>query len=159
MLTLAFYIGRGNMFDRVIRWATRSNVSHVEILTELPETFENVGTFATVLGSSPRDGGVREVEIEWNPEHWQVIEVPWAPADAVARARAEIGAGYDWLGILLSQVLALHRGSRARWYCSELVIHLIGPPGAQLSPGELRDLLFFMNNVVATSQCRAVSGR
>lgn len=143
MLTLAFYVGRGNLFDRVIRWATRSNVSHVEILTVLPEIVDGGGFVATVLGSSSRDGGVREVEIEWHPENWQVIEVPWAPADALQKARSEIGAGYDWVGILLSQMLALRRGSRERWYCSELVIHLIGPPGAQLSPGELRDLLLW----------------
>lgn len=159
MLTLAFYVGRGTVFDRLIRWATRSRVSHVEFLTELPEIIEGVGWRATVLGASPRDGGVREVEIDWHPDHWQVIEVPWAPADTIDRARAEIGAGYDWLGILLSQVLALHRGSRRRWYCSELVVDILGIPGAQLSPGDLHGLVVFGNTIAAKSQHRAVSGR
>lgn len=135
VLYLAFYKGHGRMADQIIRWATRSGYSHVEII--LGDTVE--GRMARAISASGRDGGVRETRIDFGTGRWDIIAVPWAdPAEALARARACIGLHYDWMGLVLSQVLHLRRSAPDRWFCSELVAHALGLPTPQtLSPGDL----------------------
>lgn len=56
---LAFYKGEGDWVDKVVRWWTKSQYSHVEVI---------VGD--TWYSSSPRDGGVRSMQMEdYNAEH------------------------------------------------------------------------------------------
>jgi hypothetical protein len=51
---------------------------------------------------------------------------PWHPFDAFARARAWIGAPYDFTGILMSQFLNTRRQAADRWFCSELCGYALG---------------------------------
>lgn len=133
MMRLALYKGRGDLFDKAIRWWTKSRYSHCELV--LPN-----GLFLT---SSPRDGGVRAKVIVPDPAQWDFIELPGLdPREVWDSFMLELGAGYDWKGIVGSQVLHLGIESRQRWFCSELCASLIGlDHPAQYSPGHLAVVL------------------
>ena len=110
MIRLALYKAPGDTYDRLIRAWTRSLYSHCELV--LPD-----GRFVT---SSPRDGGVRAKVIEQDPAVWDFLPLPWIQAAHVEQLlEQEAGAGYDWLGILGSQILPAGIQSRSRWFCSE----------------------------------------
>lgn len=132
----AFYRGRGRISDHVIRAATRSPFSHVELIRqdERPRRGETV----RCISASLRDGGVRIKDITLDAGKWDVYAVPWAPEDAWARAEAQLGEPYELWTMMFSQLLNLRRNRRGSWHCSELVGHALGlsMPHAK-SPGDL----------------------
>lgn len=146
MMHLAFYKARGTVADRVIRWFTRSDYSHVEILIgcdAIPS-----GPFSWVaFSSSGRDGGVRSTLIHFDEGAWDFIPAPWADESRVQLAEAsQSGLRYDWPGLFLSQVLNLRRGASRRWFCSELVAWTLGLPNpSTLSPGDLAKWVAHLN--------------
>lgn len=142
---LAFYNGEGGPIDAAIRFVSRSEFSHVELI-DMSRLHDPRGTPA--VSASWRDWGVRRKLITFRPDHWKIVSVPWAAQDAWTRAEAHLGAGYDYLGVALSQILALRRGDRRRWFCSELCAMAIGlrAPVA-FSPGGLFEAVKDMNRV------------
>jgi len=53
-----------------------------------------------------------------------------------------LGAGYDYTGILFSQVLAFGRHDESRWFCSEIIAASLGLPNPQrVSPQFLFDVV------------------
>lgn len=136
-LTLAFYVGRGNVGDRAIRMATRSPFSHVEMLAPYFNPRKRV---MLAISASPRDGGVREKMIDFHPARWTFMELrPWYAAHAYDRALTQVGQGYDWTAIAFTFALALGRQSPNRRTCSELVAAALGfdCDAAATSPGSL----------------------
>lgn len=136
------YIGEGDWRDRAIRWATDSEISHSELALVDHET-----TWCRAISASARDGGVRIKDIDLGSGNWMVQRVgAWADVEACRWARAWLGYGYDWKGILMSQTLAFHRHSESRKFCSELVGLALGlhRPNT-LSPGTLRYRIDEMN--------------
>lgn len=131
MIRLALYTAPGDTYDRLIRAWTRSPYSHCELV--LPD-----GRFVT---SSPRDGGVRAKVIEQDPAVWDFLPLPWIQAAHVEHLlEQEAGAGYDWLGILGSQILPAGIQSRLRWFCSEFCAHVLDLEQPQrYSPGQLAE--------------------
>lgn len=153
-VTLAFYRGRGDVVDRVIRWMTRSLYSHVEIIWWCGTHGDDGLPEALAFSASSRDGGVRTRVIGMDPDHWDYVTIPWACQQRVAvLSRSEDGAGYDYLGIVLSQILHLRRSSGRRWFCSEIVGHALGLPFPQtLSPGDLHALVTRINHICGTGE-------
>ncbi|WP_319533439.1 hypothetical protein [uncultured Cohaesibacter sp.] len=142
MITLAFYRGRGRLFDRFVRLWTRSAYSHVELV----ERVVGYGETATAWSSSPRDGGVRSKAITFTADKWELVPVDWAPTDAPGRISLDAGAKYDWLGILLSQILPIQWHSDDRWFCSEIIADVLDFPDPHtISPGELKALVDFQH--------------
>lgn len=143
MITLAFYKGRAasrwhRLQDAVIRWATRGQYSHVELIAGPAQ----LGNVAECLSASGRDGGVRAKRIYLRPEAWHLVEMPEVSDELATYILARIGARYDYLGILLCQVLALGRHDPGRWFCSEIIAEALGIPQPQrISPQGLFDLL------------------
>lgn len=134
MIELAFYKARGNWQDALIRYATRSEFSHVEMST--------VRTGSTFLGygSSNRDGGVvaaRPVSIK--PGNWQFVKVPGFNTDMAARfIESHKGEGYDWLAIAFTHLLRFNWHNPDKWTCSEIIAAALGMGEPQeLSPGSL----------------------
>ena len=73
------------------------------------------------------DGGVRAKHIELNIEHWDLYPVPWASAAHIEALFARHqGKGYDWPGILLSQLLPVAIDHRERMFCSEFCAAALG---------------------------------
>ncbi|MCV6548538.1 MAG: hypothetical protein OIF56_14870 [Cohaesibacter sp.] len=137
MITLAFYKGRGGLFAALIRFATRSKYSHVELVRGRPA----YGQTALCFSSSERDGGVRAKEIMLDPDKWDLVTFPSPPLRAIDFVKSQSGRGYDWLGIVLSQILNLNRGQKKRWYCSEICAHALDIQPTNLSPGALYGLV------------------
>ena len=131
MVKLAFYKGEGNWVDKVVRWWTKSQYSHVEVI---------VGD--TWISSSPRDGGVRSMRMEsYNAEHWDIIGYPGVSAsDVFDLFRNTKGSKYDFIGILFSQVLPIGLHSNTKWYCSEWAAEL-KYDNTNISPQELYELV------------------
>lgn len=127
-MRLAFYRGRRTISDRVICAVTRSEFSHVECLAD----------DGRAISSSGRDGGVRWKSISFHPNRWEIVEVPWAPPDAVDRIATHLGSRYDFWGLLGSQLLNFRRQSNQRWFCSEICAHALGMAAPhRYSPGDL----------------------
>jgi hypothetical protein len=115
---LAFYKAKnGDIFDKLIAWWTRSPYSHCEIV---------IGN--KWYSSSPRDGRVRKAIIEPNPDSWDYIDVPMNTMDEVlveTLFKKYDGAKYDFMGILLSQILPLGMHSKSKWFCSEICAYVL----------------------------------
>lgn len=150
-VTLAFYKAKGDRIDRAIRWWTASPYSHVELINWRRTVDARDRPEALAVSASHRDGGVRARVIAMTPGHWDYVPVPWADALRIwSRAHDLIGAGYDYPGLVLSQVLNLRRGFRQRWFCSELIAHLLDlPRPSAYSPGDLHDLLLLLGDTRA----------
>ncbi|MGH8073653.1 MAG: YiiX/YebB-like N1pC/P60 family cysteine hydrolase [Lysobacter sp.] len=63
---------------------------------------------------------------------YEIVEFPARdPAKVIAAARAQIGAGYDWLGVLGIGFRRRWQGADT-WFCSELVAHAFHAAGEPL---------------------------
>lgn len=139
MLKFAFYKAPGDLTDRVIRLASRSQYSHVEFVTQ----------DGLCISASKRDGGkVREKQITFRPGHWDIVEVPgdYASAATFAAWMAAQAVPYCMLGAITS-VTPFHLNRRGRVFCSELMGlicnaggHDIADPW-RLTPGEFHTIL------------------
>lgn len=115
MMHLAFYRGEGKIVDRLVRWWTQGKYSHCEMV------FSDGMYFSADAWSNK----VRYATIKANPANWDFVELGINPKEELAvRAwcDSQNGKGYDWVGILLSQILPLKAHSKRRWFCSELCV-------------------------------------
>lgn len=136
---LALYKAPGDLTDRAVRLWTRSVYSHCELVL-------SDGRF---VSSSPRDGGVRAKCIEPSSSTWDFVALPWVQQEDVEAAlEREGGTGYDWVGIIGSQLLPVGIHSRKRWFCSEFCGAVMGlEKPERYSPGELAELVAWMVRV------------
>ena len=115
MAKIAFYKARDHVFNAAVSWWTRGPYSHCELIVD-----------GKSYSSSFRDGGVRVKEIEYDPEHWDIVDAPWVDeAAAVAWFQANMGKGYDVLG-LVGFVVRRVEDDRNRYFCSEAVAKACG---------------------------------
>ena len=112
---LALYKAKGNWVDLLIRVFTNSKYSHVEIV-------HNKDWYS----SSPRDGGVRIKQIVNDGNSWDFIEVDINKERLYQKYREYKGKGYDFKGILLSNVLPIGWHSKDKAICSEFVADVLG---------------------------------
>lgn len=120
VITLALYKGKGQLFNAAIRLWTGSEISHCELV--MPD--------GRWLSASAMDGGVRAKRIDYKPEHWELIPVPWANACWIEEVfERHQGKGYDWAGIFLSQLLGSGLHSERRMFCSEFCAVALGFTG------------------------------
>jgi len=122
MIKLHFYKAPGDVEDKLIRlWqsfprkTSGAKYSHVEIEID-NVTFSadaNLGRVVSVISKS-------------HPPHaWDTIDLPCKDArEAMAFCRAQVGKGYDYIGIFTAQILALRFDDPKRWFCSELAAHV-----------------------------------
>lgn len=112
---IAFYKAKGNWIDLLIRVFTNSKYSHVEIIIN-----------KDWYSSSPRDGGVRIKQIVDDGNSWDFIEVEIDKERLYQKYREYKGKGYDFKGILLSNILPFGWNSKDKTTCSEFVADVIG---------------------------------
>lgn len=139
MIRVAFYKAKGNWQDWIIRKWTSGPYSHCELV---------IGDLW--LSASPREKVVRYKAIKDTGE-WDFV----SPDLDVAQvkiiqdwAALELGCGYDWLGIFMTQLINFNRQDPHRWFCSELVTAalqqvgmLTGVTPHQTDPNELYAML------------------
>jgi hypothetical protein len=127
--TLAFYKGKGLFGDKLIRWWTKSDYSHTELVIN-----------GQSYSASERKGekGARVKSIVFNPDHWDFVEIEADTDYALKVFTKHKGKGYDWLGILFSQILPLNLDHPSRVFCSELNAAMLGlDKPASYSPEKL----------------------
>lgn len=128
-MKMAFYKGKGNFFDAVVRFVTRSEYSHCEIVID-----------GVCWSSSPRDGGVRQATINLQSGHWDVIDLQGDVPLVLAWFLANEGARYDWVG-LIRTMIPFFPHSKTKWFCSEACGAALGIQANTLSPQDLFDRL------------------
>lgn len=131
----AFYKGTrpgiSGLYNRIVRWWTRSEYSHCELV--FSGGFSGSASFI--------DGGVRLKVIDFDPEKWDVIELPGdLEADAFIWFLDHRGANYDLLGnihFIVSRVA----NSEKRWFCSEAIGAALGMTEAwRFDPASLAEI-------------------
>ncbi len=143
-LSVAFYVAKGGLLNRLIRWWTGGVESHVELVVG----FKKNGDMYCVSASA-MDGGVRKKIISPKFGCWELVPVPWVDYDeALSLFDEEDGSGYDYYGIFASQVLPRGFHSKSRWFCSEFVAHCCGLKAPhRYSPHQLRIVLEDINGI------------
>lgn len=118
-MMLAFYKGwRGGLaglFDAAVRWWTRGQYSHCEI----------VFSDGMAASASVRDGGVRFKRISFDHSRWDFVPVAGDERAVRTWFAAHEGAGYDFLG-LFGFVWRREPGAARRWFCSEACAAALG---------------------------------
>jgi hypothetical protein len=136
MLCAAFYkgthAGLPGIYNRLVRWWTRSQYSHVELV------FDDIAS----ASASYMDGGVRFKAIEFDPALWDFVGLPEElEAGAWRWFNAHLGDAYDLLGNLHFVVSAVGNDKR-KWFCSEAVAAALGMPNPErFDPGTLHAAL------------------
>lgn len=119
-LIAAFYKstrpGLQGLYNIVVRAVTQGKYSHCELIFS-----DGLAASASFL-----DGGVRFKRIDFDPEHWDFIELP-AHLESVARAWFELneGKGYDILGNIRFLFFPVPE-QRDKYMCSESIGSSVG---------------------------------
>lgn len=139
MFAVAFYKvtrpGIQGLYNRLVRWWTRSPYSHCEMI------------FSDGLSASSSflDGGVRFKEIEYKPENWDIVELP---IEFEKEARLWFiqheGDSYDVIGNI-GFVIGSVDDSKRKWFCSEVIMASLGieEPG-KFSPSTALPVIRFI---------------
>jgi len=130
-----FYKGgkKGTRFTGwLIRRWTRSEFEHVEL---------DFGKFSS-FGSSGYDGGCRWKQIDYkkHSERWTAVKLKKNPSeihDMILHCDKHYNNKYDYCAIFFWHFLPFRRQNPRKWYCSELVAHILGIKPEQVSPGKL----------------------
>ena len=106
---------------KIIKWGTRSDFFHVEIAVNN----KWIGAH-TETGIEVHDFE----ESHRNPLfEYYVLEIDDLTDKQIGKfwefVHGEVGTGYDWKGIYLTQVLHLDWESKDRWFCSEIVTKML----------------------------------
>jgi len=151
-IRVAFYKKSDGVLHRLIRWWTKSEYSHAELI--LPDdVWISISPFLNSRVS------IRKNE-NFCIENWDFVEL------AVTKEQLEIiwafyeltkDQKYDWIGMFLSQFLPFHIKARRKWYCSEWITYALRISGvlkweqvqiydqADLSPGYLFHIVTIKN--------------
>ncbi|HEV2612548.1 MAG TPA: hypothetical protein VGU61_19960 [Noviherbaspirillum sp.] len=136
MLRAAFYKGTRpgipGIYNRLVRWWTRSPYSHCELVF-----FD--GRSAS---SSFMDGGVRFKKIDFNPDHWDFVDLPlYLEVPARDWFMQHMGQPYDILGNI-HFILSPIGHDKRKWFCSEAMAAALGfEDPHRYDPGTLHSAL------------------
>tara|TARA_B100000287_G_scaffold262190_1_gene246711 strand:- start:5908 stop:6480 length:573 start_codon:yes stop_codon:yes gene_type:complete len=148
-IKVAFYKAKGNWFNSIIRWWTKSKYSHAELVLPNNVTWIGISPFLTSTVES-------RFHLDCDYNNWDFVEL-----EITNKQHATIldffeetkGCRYDWVGMLLSQFLPFSIKRRSKWYCSEWIAYALRVSGAldwqtikiydqsDLSPGTLYKII------------------
>lgn len=117
-MKIALYKGKGGsllnkIVNGAIRFWTRGPYSHAELVFSDGVWFSTDPAALVVrLNPAGYDEGYDFVDVFVTEEQERVVR---------AWAISQVGKGYDWVGIFLSQFLPLGVQEPNRWFCSEIV--------------------------------------
>lgn len=114
-LVFAFYKGRGNLVDRIIRWGTRSIYSHVELIFPDGQWFS---TSTDEFDMKVRFAYKSPILSDWEFVIITVGEI--AGLRARLMANQLVGRSYDWVGILFSKIFNRNIHDKDRYSCDEV---------------------------------------
>lgn len=120
-IKIAFFVGKGNWKNKVIRWWTKSPFSHVELVLPDEKTWISISPFLTSKVAA-------RVKEHISRDNWKFVEIEVTEQQVkVIKEFYEFteGCRYDWIGMLLSQFLPFHIKRRNKWYCSEWIAYAL----------------------------------
>lgn len=149
-IKIAFFKGDKKKFHhRFIRWWTKSIYSHAELVLPDGETWVSISPFIySQVGA--------RIKTHFDEKDWDFIifDASEKQIHSLKEFISETtGDGYDWPGMLMSQVLPFIIKSRQKWYCSSWIAHALSHAGIikwrklgiyeipDLHPGKLYHLL------------------
>ena len=120
-IKVAFYKGKGDFLNGVVRWWTKSVYSHAELV--LPDGY-------TWIGISPflksRVSSRKKIIIDYSEWDFITLNVTEEQANIIMEFFEDTeGQRYDWIGMLLSQFLPCKIKHKKRWYCSEWIAYAL----------------------------------
>lgn len=149
-IKVAFF--KGSISSRLhtfVRWWTKSTYSHAEIVLDKGHTWVSISPF--LYSKVEKRTDVRECS-----EDWDFLEIPVSDTQLSALEdfiEETVGDGYDWFGMISSQLLPLIIKGKRKWYCSQWIAHALAHAGIfkwskvgiydtpDLHPGRLYDIL------------------
>jgi hypothetical protein len=137
MVCLAMYKGKGLIGNALIRWWTKSQYSHCELVVD-----------GVCYSSSLMDRGVRSKSIALKPDHWDLLTLPnhFGPLILDYYSKTK-GNSYSWKDLFLSQILNWNHDENGASFCSEWCAKALGIPNPTLySPRTLFDLVSWMQD-------------
>ena len=160
-IKVAFFKGSGRIRDRFIRWFTRSKFSHVELVTP------DGGWIGIFPPDSPRVR--KDFPAKVSHLDWEVININISSEQLLIINnfyKKTMSQKYDWIGMIISNILPYRVKHVERWYCSEWVGYALASSGIipwkyilnfsrkELSPGDLYLILKDIenNNTVYTEE-------
>jgi hypothetical protein len=154
-IQIAFFKGDKNEWHhRFVRWWTKSPYSHAEIVLD-GDTWVSISPFLFTRVAA-------RVRTHVPPEDWDYLDFKVTPEELHALKdfiSETTGDGYDWPGMLLSQVLPFIIKGKGRWYCSSWIAHALSHAGIvkwkklgiyefpDLHPGRLHDILIQLADI------------
>lgn len=149
LIRIAFFRGdQREWHHRFIRWWTRSPYSHAEIVLD-GDTWVSISPFLFTRVAA-------RVRTQVPGDDWDYLDFHVTPEEMRALKdfiSETTGDGYDWIGMLLSQILPFIVKGKGRWYCSSWVFTALNYAGIirsrstkikeipDLSPGRLYEIL------------------
>lgn len=129
IIHLAFFKAKyGGLFSKVIKRATRSEYSHVEMIFPMRiYDKKNNRELSLCFSSYEKEGGVRFKFIYLNPKKWDLIPIEISDDsyhELLSFAASLCDAGYDWAGIL-KFVLPFVRQRPNKFFCSEVCVYVL----------------------------------
>ncbi len=144
---VAFYKGTRpglqGIYSRAVRFIDRGPYSHCELI------------FSDGLAASASfiDKGVRFKNIEFDDNHWDFIEIPWAN-ESIARQwfLDHEGQPYDLSGNL-HFILGPVPESKDEWFCNESISAAIGIQESwRVGPNGFYQILIMLNHVYSLKE-------
>ncbi len=120
-INIAFFRGHGGFVNKVVRWWTKSVYSHAELVMADGCTWIGISPFKTSKLSARCD-------FEHDPKDWDFvsIKVTQEQLDIINEFfNSTEGCCYDWVGMILSQILPYHIKRKNKWYCSEWIAYAL----------------------------------
>ena len=120
-IRVAFFKGKGDWKNAVVRWWTRSEYSHADLV--LPDGI-------TWVGISPfiKSAVAKRISLGHNPAEWEFIDIQVSEEQysvIMDFFQETCGQKYDWVGMLCSQFLPFKIKHKRRWYCSEWIAYAL----------------------------------
>ena len=120
-IKIAFYKGNGNILNAIVRWWTKSDYSHAELVLPDNETWLGISPFLKSKVDSRK-----KLLVDYTSWDLVTLEVTSEQLKIILEFFEETrGCGYDWIGMLLSQFLPCRIKHRKRWYCSEWIAYAL----------------------------------
>lgn len=151
-MKIAFYKDKGEIFDTLVRFWTSSFYEKLSFRwRNIPSHCELIFSDNIWFSASPRDGGCRYKQIDFDNSKWDFINIIISE-DQEKEVRKFCdsinGKKYDWLGILFTQFLPLSIDETNRYFCSEACsealqkINLVaGYTSSSLNPYDLKKII------------------
>lgn len=149
-MKIAFFKGN-TLIGRMIRFWTRSQYSHTEILLY---DYQD-GTYDCL--SADYIDGVRINRLSISLDEWDIIDIDFPISKVHEWYSRNYGKGYDYLG-LLGFVISPLKENKNRWFCSEIVADIIGIKcSSRFNPSILYSVLDWANNDRYKKECKCTT--